>query len=120
MPQDLAEGAGGRTNRLVLSMVKSYSYYVPNRLRERKVRMFGDDDEEEVLGEPTFELRLRDGKPQVSGCYFMYPVLQVDRAVWDEGRPDRILVTADDGSRWFADNVGRHGVTNVKLHPLDA
>ena len=82
--------------------------------------MFGDDDDEEVMGEPSFELRLRDGEPQVSGCYFMYPVLQVDRAVWDEGRPDRILVTADDGSRWFAENVARHGVTNVRLHPMDA
>jgi hypothetical protein len=100
-------------------MVKSYSYYVANRLRERKVRMFGDDDDEEVMGEPTFELRLRDGEPQVSGCYFMHPVLQVDSAVWDEGRPSRILVTADDGSRWFADNVGRHGITNVRLHPMD-
>jgi hypothetical protein len=82
--------------------------------------MFGDDDDEEVLGEPTFELRVRNGEPQVSGCYFMLPVLQVESAVWDEGRPDRILVTADDGSRWFADGVRREGVSNVRLQPLDA
>ena len=81
--------------------------------------MFGDDDDEEVLGEPAFELRLRNGEPQVSGCYFMHPVLQVQDAAWDDDRPDRILVTATDGSRWFADNVGRQGVTNVRLHPLD-
>jgi hypothetical protein len=81
--------------------------------------MFGDEDEE-VLGEPAFELRLRDGEPQVSGCYFMHPVLQVDSAVWDDARPNRILVTADDGSRWFADNVRKQGVTNVVLHPLEA
>ena len=82
--------------------------------------MFGDDDDEEVLGEPSFELRLRNGEPQVSGCYFMHPVLKVQDAAWDDDRPDRILVTATDGSRWFADNVGRQGVTNVRLHPLDA
>jgi hypothetical protein len=77
-----------------------------------------DDDDEEVMGEPSFELRLRDGEPQVSGCYFMYPVLHVAELEWDPERGDRILVTADDGSRWFADRVTRSGTTSVALRPL--
>ena len=74
---------------------------------------------EEIMGEPTFELRLRDGEPQVSGCYFMYPTLQVTEARWDDQRPDRIVVTADNGSTWFADGVRRTGTTNVVLRPAD-
>ena len=81
--------------------------------------MFDDHDDDEVMGEPSFELRLRDGEPQVSGCYFMHPVLHVAEVTWDESRGDRILVTADDGSRWFADKVGRVGVANVVLHRID-
>lgn len=72
-------------------------------------------EEEELMGEPSFELRLRDGEPQVSGCYFMYPTLQVVEASWDGDRPDRILATASDGSRWYADGVRRTGVANVVL-----
>jgi len=79
-----------------------------------------DDHDDEVLGEPSFELRLRDGEPQVSGCYFMHPVLHVEDVAWDDQLPQRILVTADDGSRWFADHVERVGTTNVVLHPLPA
>jgi hypothetical protein len=78
-----------------------------------------DDHDDEVMGEPTFELRLRDGEPQVSGCYFMHPVLHVVGMTWDDERDGRILVTADDGSRWFADRVPRHGTLNVVLHELD-
>lgn len=80
--------------------------------------MFDDHEDEEVLGEPTFELRLKDGEPQVSGCYFMHPVIEVTELRWDPDRDGRILVTADDGSRWFADRVARVGTTNVRLHPL--
>jgi hypothetical protein len=77
------------------------------------------DDDEEVLGQPSFELRLRDGEPQVSGCYFMYPVLHVADLEWDPEGSDRILVTADDGSRWSADGVDRIGTTSVVLRPLE-
>jgi hypothetical protein len=82
--------------------------------------MFDDHDDEEVMGEPTFELRLREGEPQVSGCYFMHPVLQVLDAHWDEDQPGRLLVTASDGSRWCADGVARRGTVNVTLKPVDA
>ena len=78
-----------------------------------------DDHDDEVMGEPTFELRLRNGEPQVSGCYFMHPVLQVQEARWDDQNPGRILVTADDGSRWFADRVPQHGTTSITLKPLE-
>ncbi|MCH5675621.1 hypothetical protein [Streptomyces gilvus] len=78
-----------------------------------------DDHDEEVMGKPAFELRLRDGQPLVSGCYFMHPVLQVADATWDDQRPERIMVTADDGSRWFADSVPKTGVANVVLQPLE-
>lgn len=82
--------------------------------------MFDDHDHEEIMGEPTFELRLREGEPQVSGCYFMHPVLQVLDARWDEARPGRILVTASDGSRWCADGVAHRGTVNVTLKPVEA
>jgi hypothetical protein len=74
------------------------------------------DDDDEVIGKPSFELRLRDGEPQVSGCYFMHPVLQVADFAW--AGADRILVTADDGSRWYADRVPRQGVASATLHRL--
>jgi hypothetical protein len=77
------------------------------------------DDDEEVMGEPAFELRLRDGEPQVSGCYFMHPALQVESADWDEQRPRRILVTASDGSHWYADDVPAEGTVNVRLRPVE-
>jgi hypothetical protein len=79
-----------------------------------------DHDDEEVMGEPTFELRLRNGEPQVSGCYFMHPVLQVASADWDPQRSQRILVTASDGSRWYADGVPAQGTVNVVLRPVEA
>jgi hypothetical protein len=50
----------------------------------------------------------------------MHPVLHVAELTWDESRGDRILVRADDGSRWFADKVGRVGVANVVLHRLES
>lgn len=76
------------------------------------------EDDEEIFGEPSFELRLRDGEPLVSGCYFMHPVLQVQTAEWDDVRPDRLLVTATDGSKWYADGVPRVGKVNVVLTPM--
>ena len=75
-------------------------------------------EDEEIFGQPSFELRIRDGEPLVSGCYFMYPVIQVQAAEWDAVQPDRILVTANDGSKWYADNVPRVGVVNVVLSSL--
>ncbi|MFI5953205.1 hypothetical protein [Cryptosporangium sp. NPDC051539] len=74
-----------------------------------------DDEDEEVMGEPSFELRLRDGEPLVSGCYFMHPVIEVSGFAWADG-DDRILVTATDGSEWYADRVPRVGKANVVLH----
>jgi|GEM_PF-4785914 len=76
------------------------------------------DDDEEVFGEPSFELRVRDGTPLVSGCYFMHPTVQARTAEWDHAKIDRIVVTATDGSTWYADGVSRVGVVNVALTPL--
>ncbi|MER5628229.1 hypothetical protein ABT061_45150 [Streptosporangium sp. NPDC002544] len=76
------------------------------------------DDEEEVFGEPSFELRLRDGEPLVSGCYFMHPVIEVRAAAWDDTQKDRLLVTATDGSEWYADGVSRTGRVNIVLTPM--
>ena len=75
-------------------------------------------EEEEVLGTPTFEVLVRDGEPIVSGTYFMAPPLYMREAEWDASRPDRLLVTATDGSRWYADNVQLKGRVNVVLKPL--
>lgn len=76
------------------------------------------DDDEEIFGEPSFELRIRDGEPVVSGCYFMYPIIRAQTAEWDDVRTDRIVVTATDGSKWYADGVSRTGDVNVVLTPL--
>lgn len=74
-------------------------------------------EEEEVLGEPTFELWVRDGEPVVSGCYFMHPPLVAVHAEWDPAHPHRVVVNADDGSEWFAENVPLDRSVSVQLRP---
>ena len=76
-------------------------------------------EEEEVLGTPTFEVLVRDGIPIAAGTYFMAPPLYMREVSWDESRRGRLLVTASDGSRWYADNVALEGRVNVVLKPLD-
>lgn len=76
------------------------------------------EEEEEVLGTPTFEVLVRDGEPIAAGTYFMAPPLYMREAEWDPARPDRLLVRASDGSRWYADDVPQKGRANVVLRPL--
>jgi hypothetical protein len=47
---------------------------VEARKAARPVSMADDDDE--VLGEPTFEMLVRDGQPIIAGSYFMHPPLR--------------------------------------------
>ena len=75
-------------------------------------------DEEEVLGDPSFELLVRDGRPVVSGSYFIQPPLRAVHAEWDKEEPGRVLVLADDGSAWYADNVSQSGSVSVALLPV--
>ena len=75
-------------------------------------------EDEEVLGDPSFEILVRDGVPIVSGSYFVHPPLRAVRAGWDPRQSDRLLVRADDGSDWFADAVAPTGTVNVRLRPL--
>ena len=76
-------------------------------------------EEEEVLGTPAFEVLVLDGVPIVAGTYFMAPPIYMREASWDGSQPGRLLVTATDGSHWYADGVGREGRVNVVLKPLD-
>jgi hypothetical protein len=75
-------------------------------------------ENEDTLGDPSFEILVRDGAPIVSGSYFVHPPLRAVRAEWDPQDPDRLLVRADDGSDWFADDVPQSGTVNVRLRPL--
>jgi hypothetical protein len=74
-------------------------------------------EDEEILGDPSFEILVRDGKPVVSGTYFVHPPLRAVTAEWDPQRPGRLVVRADDGSEWFADEVALTGAVNVRLRP---
>ena len=76
------------------------------------------DDEEEVLGIPTFEVLLRDGEPFVSGTYFMAPPIYMREAEWDKEVPGRLVVTASDGSLWYAEDVPMTGRVNAVMRPL--
>ncbi|MGX7678449.1 hypothetical protein ACSMXN_06095 [Jatrophihabitans sp. DSM 45814] len=76
------------------------------------------DEEEEVLGDPSFEMWVLDGKPMISGCYFMIPPLTAVRASWDAKRPDHLLVRASDGSDWEATDVPLSGSISVVLSPI--
>ncbi|MCW2529225.1 MAG: hypothetical protein JWM76_4085 [Pseudonocardiales bacterium] len=76
------------------------------------------EEDEEVLGTPTFEVLVRDGRPLSSGSYFMAPPRYMADAGWDPDAPNRLLVTATDGSRWYADNVAKQGKANAVLRRL--
>jgi hypothetical protein len=75
-------------------------------------------EDEETLGEPSFEIWVRDGEPIVSGSYFVQPPLRAVSAVWDATEPGRLLVQADDGTEWFAADVPRVGALSVRLRPV--
>jgi hypothetical protein len=75
-------------------------------------------EDEETLGEPSFEIWVREGRPIVSGSYFVQPPLRAVSAEWDAERADRLRVRADDGSEWFADDVPRTGAASVRLQPV--
>lgn len=77
------------------------------------------EEEEEVLGTPSFEVLVVDGEPIVSGSYFMAPPLYMRKAEWDSAEPDKLIVIASDGSEWFATGVAKKGRANVLLQPLD-
>ena len=74
-------------------------------------------EEEEVLGTPSFELLVRDGRPIVSGSYFVHPPVRATDAEWDPATPGRLLVRADDGSSWYADDVPKQGAVSIRLRP---
>jgi hypothetical protein len=75
-------------------------------------------EEEEPVGNPTFELLVRDGRPIVSGSYFLHPPLRAVSAEWDPADADRLLVRADDGTEWYATDIPREGRANIVLQPL--
>jgi hypothetical protein len=77
------------------------------------------DEDEEILGDPSFEMWVRDGEPIVSGSYFMHPPLRAKSAQWDPQRPSRLLVRASDGTLWAAENVPKAGGVTAHLHPVD-
>ena len=76
-------------------------------------------EEEEPVGNPSFELLVRDGLPIVSGSYFLHPPLRAVEADWDPAHGGRLVVRADDGSDWNADDVPQEGRVNVVLRPTD-
>jgi hypothetical protein len=76
------------------------------------------EDEEEVLGTPTFEVLVHDGEPIVSGTYYMAPPLYMREASWDPDQRDRLRVTASDGTAWYAERVPQQGRVNVVLRPV--
>jgi hypothetical protein len=75
-------------------------------------------EEEEVLGSPSFELLVDEGKPVASGSYFVHPPIRAVSATWDDEHPGRLLVRADDGSDWAAEDVPQTGRLSVKLRPV--
>jgi hypothetical protein len=77
-----------------------------------------DSDDEEVLGEPVFEMLVRDGQPVIAGSYFMHPPLRQHSADFDTTVPGRLIVTATNGSTWYADDIPPTGLATVRLHPL--
>jgi hypothetical protein len=77
-----------------------------------------DSNEDEVLGEPTFEMLMRDGQPVIAGSYFMRPALRQQSARFDEAIPGRLLVTTTLGTVWYADDVPATGVATIRLQPL--
>ncbi|TQM11230.1 hypothetical protein [Pseudonocardia kunmingensis] len=77
------------------------------------------EEEEEVLGTPSFEVLVRDGEPIVSGTYFMAPPIYMRKAEWDAADPGRLTVLASDGTAWFATDVPKEGRVNVVLEPVE-
>ncbi len=75
-------------------------------------------EEEEDLGEPTFELLVRDGRPIVSGCYFVHPPLRAVESEWDPEKTGTLRVRADDKTEWFATDVPQTGTVSVRLRPV--
>ena len=78
------------------------------------------DEDEEVLGEPSFQMWVRDGVPVVSGSYFMHPPLRARSAEWDPEVPGRLIVRASDGTLWSADDVSQAGGVTAHLHRAEA
>ena len=77
------------------------------------------DEDEEILGEPSFQMWVRDGVPVVSGCYFMHPPLRASSAEWDPEVAGRLIVRASDGTLWSAEDVPLAGGVTALLHPAD-
>jgi hypothetical protein len=75
--------------------------------------------DEEVLGTPSFEVLVRNGRAITSGSYFMAPPRYMREADWDDDNPNRLLVTATDGSRWYADDVPHEGSISAVLSRLN-
>lgn len=78
------------------------------------------DEDEELLGDPSFQMWVRDGEPIVSGSYFMHPPLRAKSAEWDRNVPGRLLVRASDDTLWSADDVPLTGGVTAILHPVDS
>lgn len=76
------------------------------------------EEDEEVLGTPTFEVLLRNGMVMASGSYFMAPPMYMREADWDPDDKSRLLVTATDDSLWYAENVSHEGKVNATLRRL--
>ena len=74
------------------------------------------DEDEEILGEPSFQMWVRDGVPVVSGSYFMQPPLRARSAEWDAEVPKRLIVRASDGTLWSAEDVPLTGGVTATLH----
>ncbi|MCP9948242.1 hypothetical protein [Actinomadura madurae] len=77
------------------------------------------EEEEEVLGTPSFEVLVVDGDPIVGGSYFMAPPLYMRKAEWDPAEPGRLTVFASDDTIWYATDVPRQGRVNVVLVPVE-
>jgi hypothetical protein len=78
------------------------------------------DEDEEILGDPSFQMWVRDGVPVVSGSYFMQPPLRARSAEWDTEVPGRLIVRASDGTLWSAEDVPLKGGVTATLHRADA
>ena len=74
------------------------------------------DEDEEILGEASFQMWVRDGVPVVSGSYFMQPPLRARSAEWDAKVPGRLIVRASDGTLWSAEDVPLTGGATAMLH----
>jgi hypothetical protein len=78
------------------------------------------DESAQILGEPSFQMWVRDGVAVVSGSYFMHPPLRARSAEWDPEVAGRLIVHASDGTRWSAEDVPLAGGVTAHLHRADA